>query len=100
MYDKRISQEVEGEALGDEFAGYVSTDSAVLSDGTECPNKPKAVAESRWLYLGQPTCPSFTATDFFYQSSGTHEVVVEFARTLTNKLANRLNVELHTAPLL
>jgi len=25
LYDKRISQEVEGEALGDEFAGYVST---------------------------------------------------------------------------
>lgn len=24
LYDKRISQEVEGEALGDEFAGYVS----------------------------------------------------------------------------
>ncbi|CAN0220769.1 unnamed protein product, partial [Discosporangium mesarthrocarpum] len=23
LYDKRISQEVEGEALGDEFAGYV-----------------------------------------------------------------------------
>lgn len=26
LYDKRISQEVEGEALGDEFAGYVSTE--------------------------------------------------------------------------
>lgn len=24
LYDKRISQEVDGEALGDEFAGYVS----------------------------------------------------------------------------
>lgn len=24
LYDKRVSQEVEGEALGDEFAGYVS----------------------------------------------------------------------------
>lgn len=26
LYDKRISQEVEGEALGDEFAGYVSAE--------------------------------------------------------------------------
>lgn len=28
LYDKRISQEVEGEALGDEFAGYVSAENA------------------------------------------------------------------------
>lgn len=30
LYDKRISQEVEGEALGDEFAGYVSAARVLL----------------------------------------------------------------------
>lgn len=35
LYDKRISQEVEGEALGDEFAGYVSAISIVCS-GVSC----------------------------------------------------------------
>lgn len=35
LYDKRISQEVEGEALGDEFAGYVSAIS-VVRRGLSC----------------------------------------------------------------
>jgi hypothetical protein len=30
LYDKRISQEVSGEDIGDEFAGYVSIDTFIF----------------------------------------------------------------------
>jgi ribosomal protein S6E (S10) len=47
FYDKRISQEVEGENIGDEFAGYVSDDDDGDDDDDDDDNTMTTAASRR-----------------------------------------------------